>query len=248
MSPCEDCHAGCCRSFAVPVSGADIMRIEQGLGLSFWDFVCRWEDPEGSIALNYAPHFFFEDEPETQFVISLMHHDSEYFKETTRCRFLTEGAPDADHPLGQARCGIYNYRPGACRVFPTKFDTANELAVIHDIPARSREGDAEVYDLCPRPWEPSDFDPIQPLHNLVVARYEMQFFRSIAELWNRNPRSWSVFPDFLRLVYARRVVREEALKPQSAAGQPMVAESPDDGENPSVLPFMVPNERRRRSA
>ena len=65
MSPCEDCHAGCCRSFAVPVSGADIMRIENGLGLSFWDFVCRWEDPDGRIALNYAPHFFFEDEPET---------------------------------------------------------------------------------------------------------------------------------------------------------------------------------------
>jgi Fe-S-cluster containining protein len=135
MSPCEDCHAGCCRSFAVPVSGADIMRIEYGLGLSFWDFVCRWEDPDGRIALNYAPHFFFDDEPETQFVISLMHHESEYFKETTRCRFLTEGAPDEEHSLGQARCGIYNFRPGACRVFPTKFDPASELAVIHGFPS-----------------------------------------------------------------------------------------------------------------
>ena len=65
MSPCEDCHAGCCRSFAVLVSDADIMRIELGQGLSFGDFVCRWEDPGGRIALNYAPHFFFEDEPET---------------------------------------------------------------------------------------------------------------------------------------------------------------------------------------
>jgi Fe-S-cluster containining protein len=151
MSPCEDCHAGCCRSFAVPVSGADIMRIEYGLGLSFWDFVCRWEDPDGRIALNYAPHFFFDDEPETQFVISLMHHESEYFKETTRCRFLTEGAPDEEHSLGQARCGIYNFRPGACRVFPTKFDPASELAVIHDVPERSRDGDSKVYDLFPRP-------------------------------------------------------------------------------------------------
>mgnify|MGYP002639867605 FL=1 len=248
MSPCEDCHAGCCRSFAVPVSGADIMRIEHGLGLSFWDFVCRWEDPEGQIALNYAPHFFFEDEPETQFVISLMHHESQYFKETTRCRFLTEGQPDEEHPLGQARCGIYNFRPGACRVFPTKFDQANELAVIHDIPARSREGDAEVYDLCPRPWEPSDLDPIQPLHNLVVARYEMQFFCSIAELWNRNPRAWSVFPDFLRIVYARRVVREEDLKPQPTADESMVAESPGDCQSSSVLPFEIPNQHRRRSA
>ena len=245
MSPCEDCHAGCCRSFVVPVSGADIMRIEHGLGLSFWDFVCRWEDPDGRIALNYAPHFFFEDEPETQFVISLMHHESEYFKETNRCRFLTEGAPDEEHPLGQARCGIYNYRPGACRVFPTKFDPANELAVIHDIPDRSRDGDVGVYDLCPRPWEPSDLDPVQPLHNLVVARYEMQFFRSIAELWNRNPRSWSVFPDFLRLVYARRVVREEELKPQQTVTELAPAEVVDDRENPSVVPFAISEEQRR---
>jgi hypothetical protein len=119
---------------------------------------------------------------------------------------------------GQARCGIYNFRPGTCRVFPPKFDPANKLAVIQEIPERSRDGDAEVYDLCSRPWEPSDLDPVQPLHHLVVARYEMQFFRSIAELWNRNPQPWSVFPDFLRLVYARRVVCEKDRKQQ-----PMVA-------------------------
>jgi hypothetical protein len=221
------------------------MRIEHGLGLSFWDFVCRWEDPDGRIAQNHAPHFFFEDEPETQFVISLMHHESEYFKETTRCRFLTEGAPDEDHPLGQARCGIYNFRPGACRVFPTKFDAANELAVIQDIPERSREGNAEVYDLCSRPWEPSDLDPVQPLHDLVVVRYEMQFFRSIAELWNRNPRAWSVFPDFLRLVYARRVVREEDLKQPPTVTESASVEAADSAGNPSVFPFEVPAERRR---
>lgn len=219
MSLCEDCHAGCCRSFAVPVSGADILRIEQGLKISFWDFVCRWADPSGQIALNYAPHFFFEDEPGTPFVISLMHQTSDNFKGTTRCRFLVEGPPDDDHPLGQARCGIYNYRPGACRVFPTKFDLSHELAVVHDVPARSREGEEQVYDLCPRPWEPSDLDSLQPLHDLVVARYEMQYFERIAEMWNRTPGAWDVFPDFLRLVYGRRVVCESELRTQSAAQQ-----------------------------
>ena len=29
MSQCLDCHAGCCRSFAVPITGADVLRIER---------------------------------------------------------------------------------------------------------------------------------------------------------------------------------------------------------------------------
>ena len=95
MSPCESCHAGCCRSFAIPLSGADIIRLENGLGLTFWDFACRWADPEGIIAQNYAPHFFFEDEPQTPFVITLIHDESIYFPATTRCRYLVEGQPDA---------------------------------------------------------------------------------------------------------------------------------------------------------
>src|SRR5690606_34649025 len=31
MGLCSGCHAGCCRSFAVPVSGADVLRIETRL-------------------------------------------------------------------------------------------------------------------------------------------------------------------------------------------------------------------------
>ena len=224
------------------------MRIEQGLGLSFWDFVCRWEDPEGRIALNYAPHFIFEDEPETKFVISLMHQESEFFKGTTRCRFLTEGSPDAEHPLGQARCGIYNFRPAACRVFPTKFDPANELAVIQDIPQRSRDVNDEIYDLCPRPWEPEDLDSVRPLHDLVIARYEMQFFCSIAERWNRNPRPWDVFPDFLRLVYSRRVVRQDELSQQDQTPKDDMQDSGvNDVEDRQVIPIETPR-RHRRSA
>lgn len=249
MSPCENCHAGCCRSFAIPVSGADIIRIERGLKLSFWDFVCRWADPDGRIALDYAPHFFFEDEPETPFVISLMHQESAYFKGTTRCQFLTEGAPDEEHPLGQARCGIYEYRPAACRVFPTKFDASNELAVIHDVPQRSRDAEGDIYDLCPRPWVPEDLDSVKPLHDLVVTRYEMQLFRNIAELWNRNPRPWQVFPEFIQLVYSNRVIREDEMLQKHAeqikAAAASEAEAASEEEESVVLPFPTPEEHRR---
>lgn len=204
MSPCDNCHAGCCRSFAVPLTGADILRIERGLNLSFWDFVCRWADPEGSIARQYAPHFYFADEPETPFVISLMHRDSDIFAGTSCCRFLVEGRPDDDQPLGQSRCGIYRYRPAACRVFPARFNALGDDIVLQDIPQEAAGGGRGVHSLCGRPWDPSDLDIRQTLDDLTVARYEMEFFHLLAERWNRSPRSWDLFPAFLRLVYSRR--------------------------------------------
>lgn len=230
MSLCDGCHAGCCRAFAVPVTGADILRIERNLGLDFWDFVCRWSDPTGAIAAHYAPHFYFEDEPETPFVISLTHAASKYFSGTTKCRFLTECEPDEEHPLGQARCGIYGSRPQACRVFPTKFNDSCELALIHDIPDWTREDEHPVYELCPRQWLPEDLDPVQPLHDLVVAKFEMQLFRNLATVWNETPRPWNLFPNFLHMIYEKRVM----LEPQAS---------------PDVIPFVaVPSQQGRRAA
>jgi Fe-S-cluster containining protein len=211
MAPCDSCHAGCCRSFAVPVSGADIIAIERRFGLSFWDFVCRWADPTGRIAHDYAPHFFFPDAPETPFVICLSHQSSVFLPGTTKCRFLMECPPDEQHPLGQGRCGIYSSRPFACRVFPTRFNDTGDLAVIYDVPERVRPGVDPVYRLCPRQWEKSDVDPIESIQNLVVAKYEIAFFAQLARIWNQSPRRWEVFPDFLHLVYSNRIQREEDL-------------------------------------
>ena len=205
MSLCESCHAGCCRSFAVPVTGADIIRIEQSLQLDFWDFVCRWTDPEGAIAGKYAPHLQFADDPGTDYVICLMHEQSDILKKTTKCRFLMECEPDEEHPLGVARCGIYESRPSACRAFPTKLSAAGDLAVIYDVPERGRQDPDPAYQLCPRPWEPSDVDPMSTYQTLAVAQAEMEFFKRVADIWNRSPRQWTVFPEFLRLVYSNRV-------------------------------------------
>ena len=209
MSQCTTCHAGCCRSFVVPVTGADILRIASRNDLSFWDFVCRWADPEGSIALKYAPHFHFRDQPRTKFVISLLQEYSSQFPGTTRCKFLSEGPQSSEHPLGIAKCGIYGERPAACRVFPTKFDHSGELAVIYDVPAAGKGGSHPIYQLCPRSWKPEDLDPIQQVQDLVVAKYEMNFFFKLAAAWNENPGDWLLFPDFLRMVYAKRVLSKD---------------------------------------
>ncbi|MGE3314136.1 MAG: YkgJ family cysteine cluster protein [Planctomycetaceae bacterium] len=227
MSPCESCHAGCCRSFAVPVTGADIIRIEKGLGLSFWDFACRWADPQGKIARSYAPHFHFADEQATPFVICLSHSDSAFLKGTTKCRFLMECAPDEDHPLGQARCGNYQHRPSACRAFPTKLNPTGELAIIYPVPERGRSGDP-AYELCPREWTPADLDPIQTVQDLVVAKYEMDFFKQLATIWNRVPREWTLFPEFLHAVYAQRIIPEQ------------VDEMQIEGDTPSTISIRLP--------
>lgn len=205
MSLCATCHAGCCRSFAVPVSGADILRIVSGCGLSFWDFVVRWADPQGIIARNHAPQFHFDDEPETPFVICLMQQDSDYFPGTSRCKFLLEEAPTDEQPLGTARCGIYNQRPGACRAFPAKLNPTGELAIIYDVPATGQPGGNPVHRLCDRQWTPRDLDPIQHMQDLVIAKYEMNFFHALAQEWNRKPGPWALFPDFLKIVYESRI-------------------------------------------
>jgi len=228
MSPCAGCHAGCCRAFAVPLTGADILRIERELVWTFWDFVCRWEDLDGAIAGNLAPHFHFADEPETPFAICLLHTASRNFPGTTKCRFLMEEPPSREHPLGTAQCGIYSVRPGGCRAFPTRLHSSGLMAVLHEVPERGRLAEPEdAYVLCPRAWEPADVDPIAAPQELVVLHYEMQFFAQVAQVWNRAPGEWEDFPEFLRLVYANRV---QAAEPGSAT----VEFKPADSAKPQM--------------
>ena len=229
MSPCTNCHSGCCRSFAVPITGADVLRIEQELDLEFAQFACRWEDRDGKIACDFAPHFFFADEPETPFVICLRHEASAVFRKTTRCGFLKEEAPSAEFPLGRAHCGIYDQRPSACRCFPTKLSRSGQLAELHQIPAHGRaDSNHAAYSLCSRPWEPGDISPVTALQDLVITQFEMQFFDRVATIWNRALLEFELFPDFLREVYQNRVV---------VAADAVAEEA-------TILPLVLPQTRR----
>lgn len=234
MSVCAGCHAGCCRSFAVPLSGADILRIERDRSVDFWSFVCRWEDSAGMIAGKYAPHLFFEDEPQTPFTLCLQHTDSQTLPGTTRCQFLQEEPRSAEFPRGRGECGAYAHRPAACRVFPTTLHDSGLLAVIQPVPTCKREGHPDAYDLCPRPWTPEDIDPVQSVQDLVLAQFEMQFFHVVAQRWNRQPGAWADFPEFLHLVYEHRVVVRAA----------------DDAraEHPAVVPFEPARKQRQTRA
>ncbi len=209
MSPCQGCHSGCCRAFAIPVTGADLLRIELDRGYKFADIACRWEDSEGQIACGVMPHFHFADEPQTPFAICLKHEASQIFRRTTKCCFLQESAPTALSPLGESRCGIYESRPLGCRVFPTRLNTERMQAEVFEIPAHGRANDPHpIYSLCGRPWEISDLDPVQAVQDLVLVRFELDFFAKVAAVWNRAVAEFEVFPEFLREVYRNRVVYE----------------------------------------
>ncbi|HLJ12492.1 MAG TPA: YkgJ family cysteine cluster protein [Planctomycetaceae bacterium] len=142
------------------------------------------------------------------FVISLLQESSRQFPGTSRCKFLVEGQATAEHPLGVSQCGIYNERPSACRVYPTKFDKAGELAVLCEAPAPISGSSHPAHRLCARPWEQQDFDPIEQVQHLAVAKFEMNFFFKLAEAWNARPRDWQVFPEFLQMVYSNRIRAE----------------------------------------
>ncbi|NNJ24801.1 YkgJ family cysteine cluster protein [Alienimonas chondri] len=218
-TPCDDCHGGCCRSFAVPVTGADVFRLTRETGRSFWEVACRWPDPEGKISRRYAPALHFADDPSASTVLCLTHEASESLPGSTRCRFLDETAPTADRPRGTGQCGVYEQRPASCRSFPMRFASDGHLVKVHDVPARGRSGTHPAYDLCPRPWTAEDVDPLTAPGELAAARWEMDFFRRVAAAWNRSPRSAEAFPEFLEAVYAGRIADGGAAEVEPRAKQ-----------------------------
>lgn len=82
-------------------------------------------------------------------------------------------------------------------------------AEVFEIPAHGRANDPHpIYSLCGRPWELSDLDPVQAVQDLVLVRFELDFFTKVAAVWNRAVAEFEVFPEFLREVYLNRVVYE----------------------------------------
>lgn len=192
--PCDGCQSGCCRSFVVPLSLGDIVRIARGTGLSFWDFAVRWDDSEDKIARGQVPHFHFQDEPQTPFVIGLKHVESQTFSGATRCRFLNE-APDG------ACCGVYEHRPMACRIFPAT--SVDDVLKIASIPQFGRPGNDPAYRLCARQWRLDDIDWSEKQAEFDQCRDEMALMRVLAERWNREPGDWLLLPEFLNAIWQR---------------------------------------------
>ena len=128
MEFCSICHAGCCRSMNVDVTGYDILKIHNTLGLSLPLFITalrqegeKYEENRGRLAM-----FKFADlAPDIYYKLILQSVPTNIFGEnSSKCIFLMEWNPQKfglNEPI-TARCGIYNLRPLTCRTFPTKLN------------------------------------------------------------------------------------------------------------------------------
>jgi hypothetical protein len=103
--------------------------------------------------------------------------------------------------------------------------------ILCNVPPNPRAGGHPAYDLCPREWELHEVDAVQGLQDLVLTKYEFAFFAEVARAWNKSPRAWDAFPEFLRIVYAHRILRESEMDPDLVKQEEAANNSPDHATN-----------------
>jgi len=102
--PCERCDARCCRSYIVPINGADLGRLSGHLGASPEEW-CVLEPLSKDIEeYNY---FSVRLTGLDRYVVCLK-------RENGACLFHRRSSP-------HAACGIHPARPGMCRSYPITF-------------------------------------------------------------------------------------------------------------------------------
>lgn len=108
--PCDACAAPCCRLYHVGVYASDVYRISRALALPMSDIAdLRLNDPrDENVILDGAA----AEGERGHYGLGLRKVPDPDPKYPHRCLFLvTLGA--------RGRCGIYDVRPGVCRVYPT---------------------------------------------------------------------------------------------------------------------------------
>jgi|GEM_PF-2404997 len=104
--PCDRCDARCCRTYLVPLNGADIIRLSKYLATPIGEW-CVMEPIRGAIS-EYA-YFSIRLTGEERYIPCLKREDDS-------CIFFQRSSP-------RAACGIHEARPGMCRSYPITFSS-----------------------------------------------------------------------------------------------------------------------------
>lgn len=104
--PCERCDARCCRTYIVPLNGADILRLSKSLETSITDW-CSLE-PISEPIEEYS-YFSIRLTGDERYVACLK-------RENDSCMFLQRSNL-------RTACGIHEARPGMCRSYPITFSS-----------------------------------------------------------------------------------------------------------------------------
>lgn len=222
MLICKSCLSGCCRVLSINMTGYDMLKIHNILDLKFSLFAeIVLVDNEANLELykeQYALFKFTDDDCRKYYRFSLKKMDGEIIYGLKKCVFMQEIAgDDLNIETGKnfaARCGIYDFRPLACAVFPAKLTDENGgVGLITDYSTRIEKSLELHYNLCPTAFKREDYinESEEILKNLVKYSYELYFFKSIAENWNKNPGSLEDFWNQLAGFYDKRVISTKEL-------------------------------------
>jgi Fe-S-cluster containining protein len=200
-SPCDGCDARCCRSYTVHVTGADAWRIACGTGLDLVEF------------LGYLPQ---AERTDTGFLLDRGGPTYDLILETARadearrpCLFLR-----VDDATGVGRCGIYPFRPGACRRFPAVRLDGGRVGVRDGI-------------VCPDgAWDGYPIDRLSWRVALAREQREAELYAVVVADWNARveaaashaPRTVEQYLDHLADAYAWITRMRHALPPRECAG------------------------------
>jgi Fe-S-cluster containining protein len=184
QNPCLGCPGACCWQNLINLCGYDVWTIATNLHIRPTDFLAFAELSEES------PYDFRLDSSEKAYCLAL------YMKKLPdgdrRCIF------SLDLPNHQLRCGIYPFRPIACRAYPLAF-LGEEVVV-------------KPWAMCPEAsWELSQLDIAYWQEEL--ARHDMEFsiYALAVGSWNKEAMKQSKqeildfrpFLNFLMDVYGR---------------------------------------------
>ncbi|HEY9072081.1 MAG TPA: YkgJ family cysteine cluster protein [Candidatus Ozemobacteraceae bacterium] len=156
--PCERCDARCCRSYIVPLNGADLTRLAGHLGLPPEEW-CSLEP----VSKNIEEYLYFSVRlagPD-RFVVCLRRGDN------GACLFHRRSSP-------QAACGIHVARPGMCRSYPITFCSGK---------AEHTDG-----CICPERWQLDSPDEQVFSELYIRYNADFADYKELTDLWERSYR------------------------------------------------------------
>ncbi|OGI19562.1 MAG: hypothetical protein A2287_07630 [Candidatus Melainabacteria bacterium RIFOXYA12_FULL_32_12] len=219
MQICSNCHAGCCRKFNAHLTGYDILKIKRNLGLDYLYFVQIAPVKEENIdkIIEQTALFKFTNLGNDEYYTFHMKRvKSRYFPDSYKCMFLQEwDGEDFLLPVDKviSRCGIYESKPLTCSIFPSKLHDDGLIGVSGN-PKNNNTTGNPAYDLCPRLLEEKDIEDFSDnaVQNLVLYKYEMDYFKSLAKVWNEYPSDFARFIAYLEAAYKNRILFNESEK------------------------------------
>ncbi len=164
FDPLPSCHAGCCRSFVVPLTGQDIRRLAAASGRPLWDFACRWDDEDSALPEEFAPRLTFPTRPAD--VCPRRQTLAERgFPGHGPLRVSDGNRDETSPPTGATpRCPLHRpmFHPlGTTGSVPT---VSAEVGAggnheQRELPQHGRATSESAYKLCPRDWTPTNCRP-----------------------------------------------------------------------------------------